>query len=526
MSINRRTLRIPDNVLDVVFFEIPELEICIQVPKKLLRRREEPYTIFDSSLQCYRRGLRMATLFHPPTMLSLSVHRLLFSCGQQQQLPSWRTQECPPGRKFILCASSAKKPRRSRKIKSDEELCNEVREFVSVVGLPEGHVPSMKEFSKHGRNDLANLVRRRGYKLMKELLASPTVADLDGFVGEKSLEENHGMTGNSKEILTGQNEKATNAVQDFSLSADIVSLDNLTLVEDISTANHNSMKESTAYNFEDQIEKSHIMVDNLFPPTNGSIQKNHLGSLTAGPNLESSAHDCSSTESLGISTLEKKVLEFIQNGDLDKIEDSVFGVSNGSGDEVSKTVTKMESEQLKGYNLEELNLESIRGGDEIEIDRLRFILQQKELEMSRLKEQIEKEKVCEILLSALQTKAETEIKRAQELVSQKDAELHAAEESLAGLKEVQIEYSGEGEIVEVAGSFNGWHHQIKMDPHPSSSVIDPIRSRKSKIWSTVLWLYPGTYEIKFIVDGQWTIDPQKESVCNGGICNNILQVDR
>ncbi|GKV40921.1 hypothetical protein SLEP1_g48515 [Rubroshorea leprosula] len=434
----------------------------------------------------------MATLFHPPTMLSLSVHRLLFSSGQQQQRPSWRTQECPPGRKFILCASSAKKPRRSRKIKSDEELCNEVREFVSVVGLPEGHVPSMKEFSKHGRNDLANLVRRRGYKLMKELLASSTVADLDEFVGEKSLVENHCMTGNLEEILTGQNEKASNAVQDFSLSAEVISVENLTLVDDFSTANHNSMKESTAYSFEDQNEKSQIMVDNLFPSTNGSIQRNYLGSLTSGLNLESSDHDCRPTESLGISTLEKKVSEFIQNGDLDKIEDSVFGVSNASGDEVSKAVTKMESEQLKSYNLEELNLESIRGGDEIEIDRLRFMLQQKELEMSRLKEQIEKEKIA---LSALQTKAETEIKKAQELVSQKDAELHAAEESLAGLKEVQIEYSGEGEIVEVAGSFNGWHHQVKMDPHPSSCVIDPIRSRKSKIWSTVLWLYPGTYEV-------------------------------
>ncbi|KDO47108.1 hypothetical protein CISIN_1g0096333mg, partial [Citrus sinensis] len=42
---------------------------------------------------------------------------------------------------------------------------------------------------------------------------------------------------------------------------------------------------------------------------------------------------------------------------------------------------------------------------------------------------------------------------------------------------VEIQYSGDGEIVEVAGSFNGWHHRIKMDPLPSSSIIEPIRSR-------------------------------------------------
>ncbi|GKV48404.1 hypothetical protein SLEP1_g55226 [Rubroshorea leprosula] len=120
------------------------------------------------------------------------------------------------------------------------------------------------------------------------------------------------------------------------------------------------------------------------------------------------------------------------------------------------------------------------------------MLQQKKMEMSSLKEQIEMEKIA---LSSLQTKAETKIKKAQEFVFQKDSELQAAEESLSGLEEVQIEYSGEGEIVEVTGSFNGWHHRIKMDPQASSGVIDPVGSRKSKMWSTVLWLYPGTYEV-------------------------------
>ncbi|KAK1553370.1 hypothetical protein Q3G72_033812 [Acer saccharum] len=64
-----------------------------------------------------------------------------------------------------------------------------------------------------------------------------------------------------------------------------------------------------------------------------------------------------------------------------------------------------------------------------------------------------------------------------------------------------------------------------MDPQPSSSIIEPIGSRKSRLWSTVLWLYPGTYEIKFIIDGQWRIDSQRESVTSGGMCNNILRID-
>ncbi|RVW12976.1 Protein PTST-like 3, chloroplastic [Vitis vinifera] len=58
------------------------------------------------------------------------------------------------------------------------------------------------------------------------------------------------------------------------------------------------------------------------------------------------------------------------------------------------------------------------------------------------------------------------------------------------------------------------HHLVKHSVH-----------RKSRLWSTVLWLYPGLYEIKFIIDGQWRIDPQSETVTRGTIDNNILRVN-
>lgn len=32
-------------------------------------------------------------------------------------------------------------------------------------------------------------------------------------------------------------------------------------------------------------------------------------------------------------------------------------------------------------------------------------------------------------------------------------------------------------MVEVAGSFNGWHQWIKLDPQPSSVMVDPVESR-------------------------------------------------
>ncbi|GMP84912.1 hypothetical protein CsSME_00038259 [Camellia sinensis var. sinensis] len=43
---------------------------------------------------------------------------------------------------------------------------------------------------------------------------------------------------------------------------------------------------------------------------------------------------------------------------------------------------------------------------------------------------------------------------------------------------VEVQYRGDGEAVELAGSFNGWHHRITMDPQPSSSILDAIGSRR------------------------------------------------
>ncbi|KMZ63202.1 5'-AMP-activated protein kinase subunit beta-2 [Zostera marina] len=117
-----------------------------------------------------------------------------------------------------------------------------------------------------------------------------------------------------------------------------------------------------------------------------------------------------------------------------------------------------------------------------------------------------------LALSTLKNKANTDVTYIQGLIISKDAELRAAEEGLIGLKEVQIEYHVHGECVEVTGSFNGWHHRIQMDC-------------ECDCWMATLWLYPGVYEIKFVVDGVWKIDHRREVVSKGHIINNLLRVD-
>lgn len=595
----------------------------------------------------------MATLYKLPSFVSISYHKP-FLYHKQQQLQQREINRA-------TCACSIKKPRGSRKVKNNVELCNDLREFLSTFGLPEGRVPSIKELQDHGRNDLANIVRRRGYKLIRHLLSSSTESDSDELPNmEKNLAKAQDAINHSADIIAteGQDEK----VKDCSLSTEGTITKNHSGNIDVEVEHKSagqicmpiespvdlSLEKKALYDVEQPDEKFQIIVedrllssslstfeqqdeevkcmveDNPMSTSLYDVEQQDLNSNedTSMP-VETSAnfsfeeqvkYDSVQDEKVGIgagemslssgvsdtqyyanvknisglidnsnscmpasSSLEEKVAQFIQNGDLDTIEDNVHGLSNGSGSGESKgfrepenmtedhskisseenyenavgesdttstlnenLLTSMQvvpsvtvSQALRNESPAEglasadvdkdLDIETNKKDKQVEINHLKFILHQKELELSQLKEQIEKEKLA---LSALQTKAEREISKAQKLISEKDAELLVAEESLSGLVEVEVQYCGNGEMVEVAGSFNGWHHPVRLDPQPSSSIKDHFGSRKSRLWSAMLWLYPGVYEIKFIVDGHWRVDPQMESVTKGGICNNVLRVNR
>ncbi|GMI80960.1 PROTEIN TARGETING TO STARCH 3 [Hibiscus trionum] len=565
----------------------------------------------------------MATLFHFPTFPSLSPHKPISSSKPQRI-----THQYKPRRNLNICAFSTKRPRSGRKVKSNEELCNDIKEFVAAVGLQEGHVPSLKELSQHGRNDLANIIRRRGYKLIRQLLSSSPVTDSDGFVAEKSAVQKHDANGDSEDTFKGQYQRSENATEDVSLPTEVFksnlvgegvdsaghictkeatvrtsgdqnetegatlqdvftstflpveennseptevfNRENKLVGEGVDSADHNYTKGTTVPTLGDQNEMEGTMLEDVFASTFLPVEDHNSRSFNV--NQGHNSDNLVPKEPAAMSALEEKVANFVQNGDLDAIEYDVYKLLNESGDKQSMkivgtnnevaTQSRKRSDESSGHAYDaaiksngsatvakqvappvamdylpwreaqtqngndlrpDLDSEMVGRDNLIEINHLKFMLHQKELELSHLKEQIEKEKMA---LSSLQTKAEMEIQKAQKLVSEKDAELQAAEESLSGLQEVQLEYSGDGEIVEVSGSFNGWHHRIKMDPKPSSTIENPFESSKSKIWSTMLWLYPGVYEIKFIVDGQWKLDPERESTTSGRICNNILRVER
>jgi len=68
--------------------------------------------------------------------------------------------------------------------------------------------------------------------------------------------------------------------------------------------------------------------------------------------------------------------------------------------------------------------------------------------------------------------------------------------------------------VVLAGTFNAW--DVKRTP---------LR-KFPEGWKTTLWLPPGRYEYRFVVDGQWMNDPnQQDSAPNDfGGTNSVLVV--
>ena len=68
------------------------------------------------------------------------------------------------------------------------------------------------------------------------------------------------------------------------------------------------------------------------------------------------------------------------------------------------------------------------------------------------------------------------------------------------MEEQEVEFTfcaPEAHMVEVAGTFNGWHPQA-----------NPLEPTGTGDWTTKVMLKSGRYEYRFIVDGFWTDDPQ------------------
>lgn len=74
-----------------------------------------------------------------------------------------------------------------------------------------------------------------------------------------------------------------------------------------------------------------------------------------------------------------------------------------------------------------------------------------------------------------------------------------------------------GKVVCVAGSFNDWDPEKK-----------PLKYNAAKgVYSGVIMLEPGTYEYKFVIDGEWQLDENNPNFAHNdfGSLNSMLIVE-
>ncbi|XP_010498972.1 PREDICTED: uncharacterized protein LOC104776573 isoform X2 [Camelina sativa] len=153
-------------------------------------------------------------------------------------------------------------------------------------------------------------------------------------------------------------------------------------------------------------------------------------------------------------------------------------------------VTSKDSEMTSG-NLENLS-------DDWEFKENEIIHAQTKLRSTRAK------------LAVLEGKMAMAIIDAQRIVREKQRRIDHARRALRLLRTASIVWPNSASEVLLTGSFDGWSTQRKM------------KKAENGVFSLSLKLYPGKYEIKFIVDGQWKVDPLRPIVTCGGYENNLL----
>lgn len=115
-------------------------------------------------------------------------------------------------------------------------------------------------------------------------------------------------------------------------------------------------------------------------------------------------------------------------------------------------------------------------------------------------------------LAAMEGKMAMEILEVRKAIEEKQRKLEEAQKVLCLMRAVRIVWPNSATEVLLAGSFDGWTSQKKM------------KKSNAGVFVISLQLYPGRYEIKFIVDGVWKVDPQRPVVYNSGFENNLLMI--
>jgi 1,4-alpha-glucan branching enzyme len=97
------------------------------------------------------------------------------------------------------------------------------------------------------------------------------------------------------------------------------------------------------------------------------------------------------------------------------------------------------------------------------------------------------------------------------------SEMTAKKQKTTRKKVIFSMHAPQAESVMLAGDFNQWN-----------PWKHPLKKSSSGAWEASLLLIPDTYEYKYLVDGDWQIDPVNKRTCENcfGSQNSLVTVSK
>uniref|UniRef100_A0A3B6IM94 AMP-activated protein kinase glycogen-binding domain-containing protein n=1 Tax=Triticum aestivum TaxID=4565 RepID=A0A3B6IM94_WHEAT len=273
-------------------------------------------------------------------------------------------------------------------------------------------------------------------------------------------------------------------------------------------------------------------------PVNGNIHRSHSqNGIPEDNKSSSSANDAWRTWSLDksrFSDFEAAEIHPLsrkppKRADLDTvlIEDDVPGPSNGvvindypsdhvdsERDEIHARFQNLEfdlADSLKTLRSRFDGVSSYMSNGE-EADVVNGFSDDWEFEETKVMHAQEELRTIRAKIAVLEGKVALEIIDKNKIIEEKQTRLDEVEKALSELRTVSVVWPNPASEVLLTGSFDGWTSQRRME------------QSEGGIFSYNLRLYPGRYEIKFIVDGVWKNDPLRPTVNNNGNENNLMIV--
>ena len=104
-------------------------------------------------------------------------------------------------------------------------------------------------------------------------------------------------------------------------------------------------------------------------------------------------------------------------------------------------------------------------------------------------------------------------KKAQKRADSKDTQ--STKEASAKKRVTFFMKAPQAKEVSVAGDFNGW-----------STTKHAMKQDKGGLWKKIVMVPPGRFEYKFMVDGDWALNPDNDCTCinSFGAENHVLEV--